>query len=163
MILRFSRLKIYSFSIGLVFFLILLDRVEYILSSKAANGRVIEIKKWSTQGKYGGRYTAPIIKFSTDDYIITFQGVTNMEAYVGEKVNVLYNPSNQVEASVFNFIGFWLTPLIFLLIPIMIITAFVFSFFKKNVIYSLEIGKKIRLNKINKDEFKKNKLLDKNS
>lgn len=138
----------------------LLDRFEYILSSSTTSGRVIEINKWTTRGKYGGTYSAPIIKFSTDKYIITFQGVANMKAYLGEKVTVLYDDSNPIKASVYNFVGFWLTPLIFFLIPIMVITAFVFSFFKRNVIYSLELGKKIRFNKIKKDEFLNYKRLD---
>lgn len=132
--IKLNRKQLFLISLGLVTLSILLFRIDYLIGGKFTSGEVIDIKIWTSgSSRYPGTYSAPIVRFNTDSAVITFQGETNVSASVGEKVSVIYQPNDSEKNLVFSFFGFWFTPILWHIIPyILLIGPAIFSFVKKD-------------------------------
>jgi len=148
--LKLTRKHLFLISLVVVFLSILMFRIDYLIEGKTTTGEVIKIKTWATGSRrFGGTYSAPVVTFNSDQYTITFQGETNMSATIGEKVNVIYQPNNSEKVLIYSFIGFWLTPILWHIIPyILLIGPAIFSFVKKNDQIIIVLERKPKLFKI---------------
>ncbi len=126
-----------------MFIYLVLNRVDYMIGSETTTGNVIRIKKWYSRGSY----SAPVINFKTELYNVTFQGETNMDVEVGDKVKVIYKTEYPSDAEVFSFVGFWLAPLLYCLVPLMVLAAAVFTFLEKNTSYNIYVGRGMKFSK----------------
>ena len=91
-------------------------------------------------GETEGFFTAPVVQFVKGNKVVTFQGETNTSYHKGQSVTVIYNKENINTAKIYSFTGFWLTPLLFCLLPFLLLTAIVFSFFKQDAIIVANMG-----------------------
>jgi len=91
-------------------------------------GRVVRLEESSsTEG--GCCVYSPVIEFEANGQTYSFEGdnASYPPAYdVGEKVNVIYHPSNPDTAQINKWTERWLFPLI--IIPAMILTALIVNF-----------------------------------
>ncbi len=147
MTVELNRNKLFLIGVGIVFLYLLLNRVDYIFGSNTTKGEVVRIRSWTGRRS---SYTAPIVKFSTETDNITFQGTTNMDATVGEMVDVIYKVDDPTNAEIYSFIGFWLSPLIYCILPLILLTAAAFSFLTASDILIFTIGKKFTITKTTK-------------
>jgi hypothetical protein len=147
MTIKLNRNKLFLIGVGIVFIYVLLNRVDYIFGSNITTGEIVRIRSWS-----GNRssYTAPIVKFSTETNEITFQGTTNMDASEGETVDVIYKANDPTNAEIYSFVGFWLSPLIYCILPLILLTAASFSFLTASDMLIFNIGKKFTVTKTTK-------------
>ncbi|MBC7425781.1 MAG: hypothetical protein H7321_04530 [Bacteroidia bacterium] len=74
----------------------------------------------------------PLIGFYHNSEQYVFSGSANVPLHVGDHVPVVYHPSDPDNALVYNFDGVWLGPLIYSIFPLLILTAVLFSFFKRD-------------------------------
>ena len=145
--IKLNRNKIYLIGIFIIAVFIAINRYNYISESKFAAGKVTSIRTW--YAIRGGSYSAPIIRFTADNYIITFQGVTNVELAPGDIVKVIYKKGDETKAEVFSFTGFLLPTLLYSLIPFMLLTAAAYSFLDASdlIVISLKSIYKTTVNK----------------
>jgi hypothetical protein len=154
MIIDLNRSKIFFIGLLIIFIYILLNRVDYIISSNTTEGKVIYKKNW-VAGK-GGQYYSSTIKFSVDSKEITFMNTTDMSLELGETVSVIYKVNNPENAQVYSFAGFWLMPIPYCLIPLMILTAAVFSFLTSSDIIILSYkNRKFNITKTTSPNYQK--------
>lgn len=124
-----NRNKIFGIGVAIIALFITINRVDFLIGSSFAEGKVVKVRKWS--GSRGRSYFAPIVSYSVGANSYTFQGETYSELNVGEEVSVVYKNDLSV-AEVFSFVGFVMTPLIYALLPLLILTAAIYSFIEKN-------------------------------
>lgn len=110
------------------------------------------IKSEFTEGKVSGWYgNDPIVYFTLDGKVIQFAGETNLDVDVGDKVSVIYEEANPKNAAVFSFTGFFMPYFMFLIMPLLFYTAFVYSYFGRNdtvtVNFKKDAEKRISKNK----------------
>lgn len=159
MTFKLNRKNIFFIGLALTFVYLILNRLDYIFASQTTIGQVVEIQ-------YEGGFSVPIINFSPSDTSVSFKGVANMNLGLGDIVSVVYKTNDPSNAEIYTFTGFWLTPLLYCLIPLMLLMAIVFSFLSKKQTFTIHIGKQIRLYKdndtlaIKKSKRKSSKLID---
>ena len=127
------------------------SRLDYLLTGNLADGEVVNIQTYYSTGIKNlgrGRYEAAIIKFNVDSASHYFQGVSNINLTVGEKVTVIYKLSELKKAKVYSFYGYWYPPLIYLFFPWFVIAAVVMSIVRKNEKLLIEVGRGIKLKKV---------------
>jgi hypothetical protein len=142
MIIELNRNKVFYIGLSVIALFLLLNRLEYYFKSDITSGQVIKINN-----PYG-RYSAPVIRFSTEKYVVTFEGVKNMDLKRGEQVKVIYNIKNPEEAEVYSFVGFVLTPLLYCIVPVILLFSAVFSFFSPTQMIAINSNKLFKNEKI---------------
>ncbi len=104
-------------------------------------GRVIGLKSWYMSAKRDEIYSPPMVRFATDSLLITFQGETNLDYEEGEIVPVIYKTTDPANAHINTFLGLWLAPLLYCLLPLMVLTAVLFSFMNERDILVIDFGR----------------------
>ncbi len=158
MTIKLKRNNILYIGIAIIAIYLILNRVDYIFNGNITTGYVVDEKVWVSADSTVITQTAPIISFNTNSEMHTFQGEINSSFDIGEKVQVIYKTENPSKAKVYNFTGFWLTPIIYCLIPLILIAAAIFTFLKKTDVIVLEIGKRIKISKRDISLLSKNNL-----
>ncbi len=150
MTVKLNRITILLIGISIVIIFLFLNRFDYIIGSTTTIGEVKYIKMW-TQGTISRtHYTAPIISFNYGSKTITFQAETNMDLEKGEKVNVIYKNKNPQNARIYSFIGFWLAPILYSMIPLLFLTALILSFINKSDEILFSFNKGFTMKRINR-------------
>jgi hypothetical protein len=145
--IRLNRNKIYLIGVVTILLFVIINRINFIIGSKFTIGQVIKTKSWSTRNWRGGSsyYTAPVVKFNDQHYEITFQGEGNEDLKPGEFVKVIYKSDDQSNAKIFNFIDFVLPPLLYSLIPFLLLSAATFSFIESTDFVEINLEKLYKL------------------
>lgn len=139
MIVKLNRSQIFITGLIVILVYLLLNRVDYIWNSKITKGHIIGTAKW-TAGR-SSSFSAPVVRFNVDGLEIIFYGTTNTEMDTGQEVNVIYKISDPQSAEIYDFMGFWFSPLIYCLLPLIILTAAVYSFLTAKDIISIDFNK----------------------
>ena len=155
MTLRLSRNQLFLAGTGIILFFIVLNRLVYISGSAITTGKVIGIQYGNSRSNYvyssnryrEGSYSFPVIQFNADSLRITFSGEHNVDLAAGETVSVIYKKKDPSQAKVYSFSGFWMAPLLYGLLPLLILAAVVFSFLEPKDHIQLIAGGKIKFGK----------------
>lgn len=152
MTIKLNRNKVFLIGLCIIFVFLLLNRIDYIFGSSTTVGRVISVKEWETHNYSvnrfsNGQYFAPVVLFSIDSTEITFQATTNMDLKSGETVDVIYKTIDPANAEVYSFVGFWLSPLLYCTIPLILLIATTFSFLTRTDVFVVNIGKRFTITK----------------
>ncbi|MBN2776660.1 MAG: hypothetical protein JXR36_03410 [Bacteroidales bacterium] len=129
-----------------------------ISKSVITDGIVIGQKKWENKAFPDDSEFAPMISFYYSEELITFTAPRSIKLESGSKVKVIYRKGNPYRAQLFNFYGYWLNAVILTLLPIIIVSALVFTFVGKSdkVLFSFGKVKLIKhLNDVESVEYKK--------
>ena len=150
-------MQLYISGICIILFYLLLNRWTLVNASSFTKGWVVNEIKWGngTMGETEGFFTAPLVQFIKKNKVITFQGETNTSYHKGQSVTVIYDKNNVNTAKIYSFTGFWLAPLLYCLLPFLLLTALVFSFFKPDAIIVADIGKVFKSEKNSKNRLPK--------
>lgn len=152
MIINLTRMQVFYVSLSMMLLGLLIYKLTFIIGSETTTGEVIKVKSWSTRGRYPGTYTAPVVKFNTDQYEVTFQGETNMDIKYGDKVDVIYKTDEPTDAFIYSFVGFWLVALMYCSIfYFLLIATAIFSYLKKGESLEININKKMKIHKTKND------------
>ena len=136
MTIKLNRKKILFIGIGIIALYLFINRVEFIMGSEFTTGKVVSF--------YGNRSVSyPVVEFEIVDYIIRFTSEGNMDYYLGDEVPVIYKVNDPVNAEIYSFVGFWLTPIIFMFLPFILLISAVFSFLTKRQYFTVRFGKGI--------------------
>ncbi len=138
-----SRNSFYVIGLIIISFYYLLNKFEFIRKSSFASGNATSDQE---------------IQFSLNKKAIVFNSIQYLNFKYGEKVKVIYLTANPNKAYVFSFLGFWYEGLLITLIPLVLWSALVFSFFEQEdkLVWNL-FGKKKSI----KVHFQRKRLEDK--
>lgn len=110
------------------------------------------VKSEITKGKVVAWYGPdPVVYFYDEGKMVQFTGESYMNVEVGDIVNVIYEEENPRNAAVFSFTGFFMRYFMFLILPMILFTAFVYSYFSRydiiTVNFKKDAGQRISKNK----------------
>lgn len=78
---------------------------------------------------YDGNAPRILIKVNNTEYIFTGQSDLHLDPT--EKIEVIYDKNNPTNASVYTFWGFYMFYFYFIIVPLVVFTAFIYSWFDK--------------------------------
>ncbi|MGB3208961.1 MAG: DUF3592 domain-containing protein [Crinalium sp.] len=88
--------------------------IQFIRRASSAKGIIIDLRREIDKDSEVSYY--PVFKYETQQEIIIQKtsgiGTNRTPYYIGQKVNVLYNPNNPNEAAINSFLDLWLTPIV---------------------------------------------------
>jgi hypothetical protein len=107
-----------------------------IFSFYAVDKLVFLFKAHTTTGVIAGnqngrRVNTVRIDFETEDYKIQFALKQTLDYRVGDKVPVIYDPSQPTKAYLFTFVGFWMPGLLWMILPLFLWASISLSFIDK--------------------------------
>jgi hypothetical protein len=141
MTIKLNRRQVYAIGLSIIALYIGLNRMDYFIGSETTTGVVIGQSL---------RTGAPLVRFVVDSKAVFFETIPNMQVEPYERVSVIYKKENPSHAAVFSFVGFWLYPIIYSLLPFVLLTASVFTFMDSSQRFVVTFGKGISVVKKDK-------------
>lgn len=140
--MKLNRDQIYFVGIAIIIIFFFTNKIDFYLRGKITKGNILYNYTWNNNGfKFRGSHTNPIVQFSTDKYIVTFSGETDLNYEMSDTVDVIYLKSNIKKAKIYSLGGFWFQGFYWGLIPFIIYTASIYSFFEPNVSFTFDRNK----------------------
>jgi hypothetical protein len=128
MTINLHRLPLLILTIAITALFVLVNRVGSLARSSFTTGEVTGIKITHNEKRGGDyKYHARIV-FTVDSKEFSFYGGDFTERGKGESVEIIYETDNPQNASVYNFKIFWLIPILYGVIPIVVVCVLAFSF-----------------------------------
>lgn len=125
----FSRNKFYFIGLFIIFGFYLLNRVNFINKSDFAVGTVLVDKEMELSFTQQNDVSdEKVIEFSVNNKLYSFFSNDFEKINDKDTYRVIYDKKNPHNAYVFSFLGFWLSGLLYCLLPIMVWSAFVYSY-----------------------------------
>jgi hypothetical protein len=159
MTLKLNRNKLFTLGLFIIVIFLSINRLNRFIGAGFTEGQVVEIIKSSNRISYNSydnsydrlnaqtNYNFPIIQFSTKSLSFKFQDISNSNVKIGEKVKVIYKKNNPENAEVFTFWGFLFSPILYCLIPLLVLAAAVYSFLSKSEFIEITLEKNFKINK----------------
>ncbi len=122
---------------GIIFLFLLLNRFQFYFGSKTAVGKVVAYSK-STELS---RVSYPVIRFEANGIQYRVKGLKDLNVYINDYVEMIYQPSDPSGAVVNSFYGFWSYPILFCLIPFMLWVSFVYAYIMPRDKLFITVGK----------------------
>jgi hypothetical protein len=69
---------------------------------------------------------------------------------IGDTFELIYDPDEPTNVTTFDFKGFWMAPLMFCIIPLLFLNAFILSFVGKKDIIKIEFKNGFKISKTKK-------------
>lgn len=95
-------------AVGIAAYIMFLKKQQKLALYQRTRGDVIEIKE-SESGKH------PVVRFqTTNGEVVIFEspfGNSNGQIKVGDRIDILFNPSHPAEAEIVNLLAQWMIPL----------------------------------------------------
>lgn len=100
-------------------------------------GTIIPVNELPDFSKYN--YYCAAIKFTSENKVYYFTGTQFVNYDIDEKVPVIFLKDDPDTSYVYSFIGFWYSGLLWCLLPVMLYSAFVYAFIKKNQYIEIQL------------------------
>lgn len=130
MTITLTRQKLFFNGVSILLVYLFISRVNFIMGSEVTTG-VVTGKSSSatvTRGIHTVTIVTPRVTFYAGSEKYVFYGEQDMPVMINQEVPVIYKKSNPAKARVYSLTGFWLPPLIWGIIPLMLFSAAIFSF-----------------------------------
>ncbi len=163
MVIKLSRTTILIITISVIAVYLVLNRMNAIRERVTTTGEITEIKKLRSSGLSKDISYVAIISYSvgSEKYKIETDG--NKEMKTGEKFEIIYRPDAPEDGTTFDFKGFWMGPVMYCIIPLLFLSAFILAFIDKKDIVSFNFKNGLKISKSKKEAAGKIKKFEANS
>ncbi len=131
-------------------FFFLFNRLDFITEGMITEGKVTGII-------LQGSKIIPLISYSAGNTKFSISEETNLTLEPGEHIKIIYRKSCPEDARVYSFFGFWFPVLAWLIAPVMLLGAALFSFIDENQKIVIRFGKKRKTQEYRELEGKDNR------
>lgn len=121
--IKLNRNHIFLIGITTCFLFIGINILNYRMNSDFAKGKVITYRTSHNNNA--------VIAFNLNGKEIRFLSEASINKDDKNEVTVIYNKDNPENAAVYTFVGFYMFYFFFAIIPLMLFTAFIYSWFDK--------------------------------
>jgi len=160
MTFKITRKKLVIISISVILLFYLINRLNIIINSDFVDAQVVGEKIQCNQDSTRCETITVYIGFTYDNSYYICESEKSEIYPIGEELTVIIKNKDPHNASSFRFAGFWLNSLLYTLLPIMIISALILAFIKKDAVFIISLGKtnKKHTTKQNENEIDLDKL-----
>ena len=148
--IKLTRSNLFIACITVILLFLAVNRLNNILKSEITEGVVIGHKIWENKTFPEDTEISPIVSYKVDDEIYDFTAQRNLKYETGQSIKVIFRKKHPENAYIYSFSGFWLSPILYCLIPIILLSALIFTLISKNDIIVVSFGDKKGIHKINK-------------
>ncbi len=138
--IRLNRIRIMFIGLLIISTFLIINRMVIINECEFTKGTVKKIVVNHSPGNGAISSITPLIDFIYKGQTITFEATANINLEMGENVDVIYKKDNPANAEVFSFVGFWLIPIIYCLLPILFLLTATYSFLAANNFLVVDLG-----------------------
>lgn len=110
--------------------------LNFHMKSDFAKGKLIS---WESNGF---RSQSPRIEFAVNGKKHDFIGESNIDLRGSKSIDIIYDKNDPENAAVYTFTGFYMRYFFFLIIPMMLYAAFIYSWFDKRDFVIVDFKKK---------------------
>lgn len=126
--MKFTKMQFFFVGLLLLGSVYLLGRCYFVLTSEKVNGRfVYYVAQESTEGKL----IYPVIIYSIKDSTYQFMDREGSSYELNDELSLLVRNNNPDDTMLYTLSSFWLYPLFYLILPLLLWSAFVLSFIGK--------------------------------
>jgi hypothetical protein len=127
-LLKLSKIQCFLLGIGIIFLFYVLNRCQFVLGAEKAEGTfVFYVAENDTTGE---KLVYPVIEYRVKDSVFQFKGREGSSYKLNEKIPLLLRKKE--DPVVYTLESFWLYPLFYVLLPILLWAAFSLSYVNKN-------------------------------
>jgi hypothetical protein len=136
--IRLNKTQCFIAGFGILFLFYFLNRAKFIIGSEKVAGTFVFYVEDNDTTE--GKQFYPIIEFKYKDSVYRFKGREGSSYKLNQKLPVLLKNKNPDKPMLFTLESFWLYPLFYMILPVIIWSAFSLSYVTKNE--TLEINLK---------------------
>lgn len=127
------------FFLGLVLLscVYLLGRCYFVLTSEKVNGR---FAYYLAEESAEGKLIYPIVLYSINDSVYQFKGREGTSYELNDELALLARNNNPDDTMLYTLSSFWLYPLFYFILPLILWSAFALSYIGKRDIIRFQIG-----------------------
>lgn len=134
--LRLTKMQCFFLGVGIIAMFCFLNRMRYIIGSEKITGTfVFYVEEETPEGKL----FYPIIEYTKKDSVFRFKAAEGTAYKVKEKVPVLLRNGDPNLPLLYTFGAFWLYPLFYWILPLLIWSAFSLSYINKNEVVLINL------------------------
>lgn len=149
MTIKLSRTTILIITISVIAVYLVLNRVNAIRERVTTTGEITEIKEVRSGFSRDISYVAVISYIvGSKKYKLEISGDKEMKT--GEKFEIIYRPDAPEDGTTFDFKGFWMGPVMYCIIPLLFLSAFILAFIDKKDVISFNFKNGLKINKSKK-------------
>jgi len=127
--LRLTKIQCFLFGLGIIALFYFINRAKHIIGSEKITGNFAFYVEEDTPE---GKLVYPIIEYRIKDSIYRFKGEEATAYKVNQKVPVLLQGKDHDRPMLYTIGAFWLYPLFYWILPLIIWAAFSLSYVRKN-------------------------------
>jgi hypothetical protein len=135
--LRINKIQCLLLGLGVIFLFYFLNRLNHILSSEKVNGTMVFYVE--DNDSLEGKLFYPVIEFKYKDSLYRFQGAEGSSYEINESIPVLLKQDDPERPLLFTLQSFWLYPLFYVILPVMLWAAFSLSYVNKNEVVEINL------------------------
>jgi hypothetical protein len=127
--MKVSRNKLLIFGLAVIALVYFCGRARYLVGSKKVDA---VFAFYITEPKGNETVVYPILEYTSHDSICQFRGREGTSYSEKQQVPVLLINKDSENPMLYTFTDFWLYPIVYSLLPVMLWSAFCLSFLAKN-------------------------------
>jgi hypothetical protein len=132
-----NKIQCFLFGIAIIFLFYFLNRAKIIVASEKVAGTFVFYVEDNDTTE--GKLYYPIIEFTYRDSSYRFKGREGSFYELNQKIPVLLKNNDPDKPVIFTLESFWLYPLFYILLPIIIWAAFSLSYVTKREIVEIDL------------------------
>ena len=134
--LKLSKIQALLLGLGLILLIYFGERASHIIGADIIRG---EFVFYIDEVVDAEKVSFPIIEYAAKDSVYQFRAKRDTHYEVGQTVSVLLENKNPDTPLLFTAGSFWLYPLLFYVLPLLIWISFITSYIAKNEIVEIRI------------------------
>jgi hypothetical protein len=129
-LIKLNRIQCFLFGLGIICLFYVLNRSRYIVNADRVEGKFVFYV--SENDTTDGALVYPVIEYEVKDSAYRFKGREGSAFELNEHVPVLLEDHDPNRPMLFTTGSFWLYPLFYIILPVLIWAAFSLSYIQKN-------------------------------
>jgi hypothetical protein len=129
-LIKLNRMQCFLIGIGIIFLFYFLNRTKYIFNSEKVQGKFIFYV--SENDSLEGKLFYPVVEYEVKGKVYRFRGREGASYELNEELPVLLKDHDPERPVLYTIGSFWLYPLFYVILPVIIWAAFSLSYVNKN-------------------------------
>jgi hypothetical protein len=135
--LKLNRIQCLLFGLLIIFIFYFLNRSQYIFSSEKVTGTFVYYVEVNDTSE--GKLFYPVIEYKYQDHVYHLNGREGTAYKLNQSVPVLLEHKDPAQPLLYTLESFWLYPLFYILLPVLLWAAFSLSYIAKDEIVQINL------------------------
>lgn len=135
--IRLNKIQCFLLGVGIIFLFYFLNRVNLIIGGEKVKGTFVFYVEDNDTTE--GKLVYPVIEFQYRNSVYKFKGREGSSFMLNQNLPVLLKHKDPDKPLLFTVGAFWLYPLFYLILPVLLWSAFSLSYITKNEVVKIKM------------------------